>query len=43
MNVHIQAVGTVCMDGTFHVPPRQLPDIEQLFTIQIVFNDVVSI
>ncbi|XP_022159940.1 uncharacterized protein LOC111026217 [Myzus persicae] len=40
MNVHLRAVRTVCMDGTFQVRPRQPPDIEQLFTIQIVFNDV---
>jgi len=43
MNVHLRAVRTVCMDGTFQVRPRQPPDIEQLFTIQLVFNDVVSV
>ncbi|KAF0722910.1 RING-type domain-containing protein [Aphis craccivora] len=35
MNVYLRAVGTVCMDGTFQVRPRQPPDIEQLLTIQI--------
>jgi len=43
MNVHIQTVRTLCMDGTFQIRPRQPPDIEQLFTIQIILNNVVSI
>ncbi|CAI6377646.1 unnamed protein product [Macrosiphum euphorbiae] len=40
MNVHIQTVRTLCMDGTFQIRPRQPPDIEQLFTIQIILNNV---
>jgi len=43
MNAHIQTVRTLCMDGTFQVRPRQPPDIEQLFTVQIILNNVVSI
>ncbi|XP_050053723.1 uncharacterized protein LOC126549205 isoform X2 [Aphis gossypii] len=40
MNAHIQTVRTLCMDGTFQVRPRQPPDIEQLFTVQIILNNV---
>jgi len=42
MNVHLRTVRTLCMDGTFQIRPRQPPDIEQLFTIQIILNNVVS-
>lgn len=41
MSVHLIDVNTICMDGTFQIRPRQ-PQIEQLFTIQIIFNNVVS-
>ncbi|KAF0715189.1 RING-type domain-containing protein, partial [Aphis craccivora] len=37
---HIHSVNTVCMDGTFQVRPQQPPDIDQLFTIQIIINNV---
>ena len=43
MNVHFHDITTICMDGTFQVRPRQPADIDQLFTIQIVFNNVVSL
>lgn len=42
MNVHLNSVRTMCMDGTFQIRPRQPADINQLFTIQIIFNNVVS-
>lgn len=42
MNVHLRSVRTICMDGTFQVRPRQPTDINQLFTVQIIFNDIVS-
>jgi len=42
IGVHIRSVNTLCMDGTFQVRPLQPPDIDQLFTIQIIVNDVVS-
>jgi len=43
MNVHFHDITTICMDGTFQIRPRQPADIDQLFTIQIVFNNVVSL
>jgi len=43
MNAHIQTVRLLCMDGMFQICPRQLLDIEQLFTVQIILNNVVSI
>lgn len=42
MSVHMNSVRTICMDGTFQIRPRQPADVDQLFTIQIVFNNVVS-
>jgi len=42
MNVHLGSGRTMCMDGTFQIRPRQPADIDQLFTIQIIFNNVVS-
>lgn len=42
INVHMRSVRTICMDGTFQTRPRQPEDIDQLFTIQIIFNNVVS-
>ncbi|XP_060857072.1 uncharacterized protein LOC132934747 [Metopolophium dirhodum] len=40
INVHLNSVRTICMDGTFQIRPRQPADINQLFTIQIIFNNV---
>jgi len=42
IGAHIRSVNTLCMDGTFQVRPQQPPDIDQLFTIQIIVNNVVS-
>jgi len=42
IGAHIRSVNTLCMDGTFQVRPQQPPDINQLFTIQIIVNNVVS-
>ncbi|KAF0721924.1 RING-type domain-containing protein, partial [Aphis craccivora] len=33
-------VNTICMDGTFQVRPREPADINQIFTIQIIVNNV---
>jgi len=43
MSVHLNSVSTMCMDDTFQIRPRQPADINQLFTIQIIFNNVVSL
>jgi len=42
MNVHMPSVRTLCIDGTFQVRPANPPDIAQLLTVQIVFNNVVN-
>jgi hypothetical protein len=43
LNAHLERVRTMCMDGTFQIRLRQPADIEQLFTVQIIFNNVVSL
>ncbi|XP_025420473.1 uncharacterized protein LOC112690641 [Sipha flava] len=40
LNAHLEGVRTMCMDGTFQIRPRKPADIEQLFTVQIIFNNV---
>jgi len=42
INIHLNSVMTMCMDGTFQIRPRQPADINQLFKIQIIFKNVVS-
>lgn len=42
MNVHMPSVRTLCIDGTFQVRPANPPDISQLLTVQVVFNNVVN-
>jgi len=42
INVHFHGITTIYMDITFQIRPQQLADIDQILTIQIVFNNVVS-
>lgn len=42
MNAHFSSINTISMDGTFQVRPRQPNNIDQLFTIQVILNNVVS-
>lgn len=42
ITAHFRSVNTICIDGTFHIRPRQPADIDQIFTIQIIVNNVVS-
>lgn len=42
MSPHLNSVKAICMDGTFQTTPREPADINQLFTIQLILNDVVS-
>lgn len=41
MNIHFSSVETLCIDGTFQVRPSHPPDIAQLLTVLMVFNNVV--
>ncbi|CAH1720270.1 unnamed protein product [Aphis gossypii] len=40
IGVHFRSVNTICMDGTFQVRPREPADINQIFTIHIIINNV---
>ncbi|CAI6361153.1 unnamed protein product [Macrosiphum euphorbiae] len=40
ISAHFRSVNTICMDGTFQIRPRQPADIDQIFTIQIIVNNV---
>ncbi|CAH1716515.1 unnamed protein product [Aphis gossypii] len=40
MNVYMPSVRTLCINGTFQVRPAYPPDVAQLLTVQIVFNNV---
>lgn len=42
MNVHMRSVQILCVDGTFQVRPNFPPDIAQLLTVQIIFNNLVK-
>jgi len=42
IGAHLRSVNTICMDGTFQIRPRQPADINQIFTIQMIVNNVVS-
>lgn len=42
MSPHLNSVNAICMDGTFQTTSREPADINQLFTIQLILNDVVS-
>lgn len=43
INVHLPTIRTMCIDGTFQVRPSHPTDITQLITVQIIFNNVVSL
>lgn len=42
MNVYMPSVHTLCVDGTYQVRLNHPPGIAQLFTVQIVINNVVN-
>lgn len=42
INVHLATVRTICIDGTYQVRPTHPPDIAQIVTVQIIFNNIVS-
>uniref|UniRef100_A0A2S2NWG0 Uncharacterized protein n=1 Tax=Schizaphis graminum TaxID=13262 RepID=A0A2S2NWG0_SCHGA len=41
MQPHLRSIRAICMDGTFQTTPREPADLNQLFTIQIILNNVV--